>query len=178
MILIGIGSNLPGAWGSPKQALRRSLAAFEALDVKLVKISGLYTTQPYGRAGQPVYANAVAQVQCSAPPDALLWRLHAIEAQAGRARGRRWGARVLDLDLLDWHGAVRGPRNESGNSQSPGYRALSLPHPGLSRRPFVIIPLAEICPDWHHPVSGYTAKFLARRALQTPDGQVLRVEPF
>ena len=152
MILLGLGSNLSGPWGTPLETLRRALCEMQLSNIQIVQRSRAYSTCAYGVGGQPDYINAVVSIACLAPPEALLIRLHRLERRAARARGERWGARTLDIDLLDWHGRVIGSAQERGSRTELGFKPLSLPHPGIVNRPFVIVPLAEIAPEWHHPV--------------------------
>jgi len=157
MILIGIGSNLEGPWGPPHDTVRRAVVALDAAPLRLLKASRAIVTAPYGRTDQPDFVNAVAEIETGLEPGALLERLHAIEAGAGRRRTLHWGPRTLDLDLLDYHGLV-----VPGEAGEPG-RALMLPHPGIPERAFVLEPIAEIAPHWRHPILGLTARALLRR---------------
>jgi 2-amino-4-hydroxy-6-hydroxymethyldihydropteridine diphosphokinase len=101
---------------------------------------------------QPWFVNAVASLETGLSPAELLAKLHEIEAAFGRTRLGRNEARVLDLDLLTYHGRVSAP------GESP-----VLPHPRLAERAFVVLPLAELAPGWQHPVSGLSASQLASR---------------
>ena len=173
MILIALGSNLQGPWGSPQETLARALDELGRRDLPVLQCSSGYRTKAYGDQGQPDYVNAVARISTTLSPEALLMRLHRIERSAARSRGERWGARTLDLDLLDWNGRVSGDPVENGRRGELGYKPVSLPHPGILNRPFVAIPLAEIVPDWHHPVTGETAVAIARRTARHAAGAVL-----
>ena len=157
MILIGIGSNLEGPWGPPQEAVRRAFAALDEQPLRLLKASRASVTAPYGRTDQPDFVNAVADIGTSLGPRPLLEHLQAIERSAGRVRALHWGPRTLDLDLLDYHGLV--VTGDDGRE----YRPLLLPHPGIPERAFVLRPIAEIAPDWRHPVLGETAGTLLRR---------------
>ena len=130
---VGLGSNLD----DPPRQLRSALRELDALPHSRVGChSSLYRSPPLRGPGvpeQPDYLNAVAEVHTALPADGLLQHLHAIEARHGRVRdGTRWGPRPLDLDLL-----LYGDQRSSNPA---------LPHPGLTRRAFVVYPLYECAP--------------------------------
>lgn len=129
---IGLGSNLD----DPVQQLHRALEALARLpQTQLVACSRFYRSAPLGPQDQPDYVNAVAALDTGFSPEALLDALQAIEAAQGRVRTRRWGPRTLDLDLLLYGNEVLAtPR-------------LTVPHPGLAERNFVLYPLAELIPE-------------------------------
>jgi 2-amino-4-hydroxy-6-hydroxymethyldihydropteridine diphosphokinase len=143
MILLGLGANLPSIAGPPQATLEASLAALAAADVIVRRRSRWYRSAPVPAGDQPWYVNGVAAVETSLGPAALLALLHRIEACFGRVRRERNEARVVDLDILDYAGAIR--------AADP-----VLPHPRMHERGFVLLPLSEIAPDWRHPVSGET----------------------
>jgi 2-amino-4-hydroxy-6-hydroxymethyldihydropteridine diphosphokinase len=151
MILIALGSNMPGPWGSPEETVKRALAALNKSGMRLLSSSRLLVTAPYGKKNQPPFVNAVAIIATHAPPLALLQKLHAIEKAAGRQRKQRWGPRTLDLDIIDYHGLIR-----AGG-------LLTIPHPDIAGRIFVLQPVAEIAPRWVHPALKKTAKTLLRQ---------------
>lgn len=152
--LIALGSNL----GEPRRQLGRALAALADLGT-ITRRSALYRSEAVGGPpGQPDYLNAVVDLLPHAAwrsPTALLEALLAIERRQGRRRRIRWDARTLDLDLL----AV-GVRVEESET-------LTLPHPRMMTRPFVLAPLCEIRPDWRHPRSGVSACQALERVLAT-----------
>jgi 2-amino-4-hydroxy-6-hydroxymethyldihydropteridine diphosphokinase len=159
MILIGLGANLPGAFGAPANAIEAALAALDRAPCRLVARSRLYESPPWPQpSDQPWYVNAVARIETSLDPEKLLEHLHAIECQFGRVRGVRNEARTLDLDLLDHDGVVRAG-------------APTLPHPRLAERAFVLLPLREVAPDWRHPVDGGT---LSQSLAALPAGTICR----
>ena len=144
---IALGANL----GDPPSQLRAALERLRAsVEVDVVAVSGFYRTPPLGPPGQPDYCNAVCAVETGLEPEALLDLLQSIENAAGRKRdGERWGPRILDLDLLHVEGRVsRTPR-------------LTLPHPQLRQRAFVLVPLAEIAPGLSIPGLGLVADLAA-----------------
>ncbi|MDW7745817.1 2-amino-4-hydroxy-6-hydroxymethyldihydropteridine diphosphokinase [Halomonas sp.] len=128
---IGLGSNLDG----PRAHVERALGELDRLPLtRRVAASRLYASAPVGPADQPDYINAVAQLETRLSPLALLDQLQALEQRHGRVRGRRWGARTLDLDLLLF------------DDQRVTLPRLTLPHPEMARRAFVLVPLAELAP--------------------------------
>jgi 2-amino-4-hydroxy-6-hydroxymethyldihydropteridine diphosphokinase len=151
MILVALGSNLAGPWGTPRETVRRALRNLNANGLRLLAASTLIETAPLGPQNQPRYVNAVAMIGTHAPPHALLLKLKAIEKAAGRRRKRRWGPRTLDLDIIDYHGLIRRDA------------LLELPHPGIAERTFVLNPIAAIAPRWRHPALHLTAPQLLRR---------------
>ena len=149
MILVGVGANMSGEGGAaPQENCERALALMEADGVAIVARSGWYRSPPWPRSDQPEYINGVARIEADGSPEALLRRLHAIEAQMGRVRGTPNIARVIDLDLLAFGRLVRSARSTGNPTQ------LQLPHPRLQDRAFVLFPLSEVAPMWTHPVSG------------------------
>lgn len=164
MILIGLGSNMTGPWGTPRESVGRALSAFGEKPLRLVKASRLIETSPFGRQDQPAYINAVARIETRLPALDLLLALRVIERAAGRERRERWGVRTLDLDILDYNGVVV----EEGAQQSVDAE-LVLPHPAISEREFVLAPIMEIAPRWKHPITGLTARSMLA-ALDTDKG--------
>jgi 2-amino-4-hydroxy-6-hydroxymethyldihydropteridine diphosphokinase len=149
MILIGLGSNMAGPWGSPRETVARALRMLDKWPTHVLRASRLIVSAPFGKTNQPAFVNAVAMIQSHLPPESLMRHLHGIEHAAGRRRRERWGPRTLDLDLLDYHGLLR-------------HHPLQLPHPGISQRDFVLGPIAEIAPRWRHPVSRKSATAILR----------------
>lgn len=162
-ILIALGANQPGAAGSPDDTLRAALAALPGEGLRLSRVSGLYRT-PSVPPGGPDYANAAAVVAADATPEEVLAALHRVEAAFDRDRQQRWGPRTLDLDLLAAGAEIRpNPATlrrwialppDRWTRETPD--VLLLPHPRLQDRAFVLEPLAEVAPDWRHPVLGRT----------------------
>jgi 2-amino-4-hydroxy-6-hydroxymethyldihydropteridine diphosphokinase len=146
MIIIALGSNLTGPWGTPREAVLRALAEMPGHNIKVRQVSRLIETAPFGVTNQPAFINAAARVETAMPPETLMRALHMLERQAGRQRLKRWGPRTLDLDLIDYHGMVRKPARSS-------IKPLALPHPGVSERCFVLEPLMEVAHGWRHPVT-------------------------
>lgn len=171
MILIALGSNLPGRWGTPIETIERAVTELRRAHVDVVAVSGIYATAGIGPGRASIYANAVLLAHSPRAPDALLSVLKRIERDAGRRTGRRWGPRVLDLDILDYKGQIRG-RGTSDSSASVR-RTLVLPHPQLHLRPFVLLPLLDIAPRWRHPILKRSADTLWRGIRSRSAGRVL-----
>lgn len=144
--LIALGSNRRGRHGGPASEVRAAAAAA----IGAVALSPIIASAPLGPSGRR-FANAAALVETDADPPALLARLKRIERAFGRRRGRRWGERVIDLDIVLWSG---------GAWRSPG---LTIPHGAFRDRAFVLGPLAALAPAWRDPVSGLTVRQLHGR---------------
>jgi len=142
---IALGSNRRSRHGSPADTLRAALA-----ELRPVAVSGIHATPALGPAGRG-FANAVAIVESRLEPDELLAKLKTMERTFGRRPGRRWGPRVLDLDIILW---------SEGPWDGPG---PIVPHPAFRERAFVLKPLAELAPGWPDPVSGLTVRQLLYR---------------
>lgn len=140
MILIAVGANLSSDLGTPRQACEAAWRRLEGRGVEIVSRSPFYETAPVPVSDQPWYVNGVAAVRTALPPAALLALLHEVEAEMGRVRTVRNAPRVIDLDLLAYDDVV-----EEGN--------LTVPHPRLAERAFVLYPLRDVAADWVHPRS-------------------------
>lgn len=148
---IALGANLDDPLGQ----LRAALDALAALPgSRLLRASSFYRTAPVGAPGQPDYLNAVAALETTLPPEALLTALLAIEHDFGRQRAYRNAPRTLDLDLLLYDDLVIDRPQ------------LQIPHPRLHLRAFVVVPLAEIAPDLRLPGRGSLAAWLPATAMQ------------
>lgn len=160
VILIGIGSNLAASdLASPLATAAAALAALPDIGIRVVRRSRWYQTAPVPPSDQPWFVNGVVAVETGFAPIALLDALLAFEARFERRRSVRNAARTLDLDLLDYDG------RECGSVR------LTLPHPRLHERRFVLAPLVEIAPEWRHRRLGLTAVELLARL---PAGQPVR----
>jgi 2-amino-4-hydroxy-6-hydroxymethyldihydropteridine diphosphokinase len=160
VIIIGIGSNLaaPG-YASPIDTGLAAVCALAAPHLHPVAASPWYESAPVPESDQPWFANAVALVETEREPEFVLDWLLTIEARFGRERGERNAARTLDLDLIDYDGLILDtPR-------------LTLPHPRMHQRRFVLAPLCDLAPGWRHPRLGVTAAALL---AGLPPGQPVR----
>ena len=150
--LVALGSNRRHhRLGRPEAVLRAAFGALDGKGLKLKAASPIVASAPLGPSHRR-YANAAALVKTRLAPEDMLDRLQAIERRFGRrGGGRRWGARVLDLDIVLWSG---------GAWSSPG---LTVPHTAFRTRRFVLGPAARIAPRWRDPLSGLSLRHLLAR---------------
>lgn len=148
---IGLGSNIASSAGSPAETVQAAIKALASLGEVFAQ-SSLYQTEPVGYAEQPAFVNAVAALRTRLEPEELMRALLTIERSFGRERNQSTpkGPRTLDLDLLLIDDLVL---------QSP---SLTLPHPALSMRRFVLAPIADIAPDLEHPLLRKSMRELLR----------------
>jgi len=156
-VFLSLGTNL----GDRLQNLHKALKCI-APEVKILQCSSIYETLPWGYTEQPLFLNLVLRSQTDREPQALLEFLKACEQALGRQPGFRYGPRLIDLDILAFEDRVL---------ETP---VLTLPHPRLHERAFVLVPLCEIAPDWVHPR-------LQKRAVEllkeTDAGGIQRIAP-
>jgi len=163
-MLVALGSNLPEPQGSPAANLVRALSELRAEGLNVCAVSRFFETPCFPAGAGPDYINAAVRLCSDLDACAVLEKMHRIEARMGRQRQTRWGMRTLDLDLiaiadrvlpdLDTYRHWRALHPQEQRLRAPD--ELVLPHPRLEERAFVLVPLADIAPDWHHPVSGVT----------------------
>jgi 2-amino-4-hydroxy-6-hydroxymethyldihydropteridine diphosphokinase len=168
LYLIGLGSNMRHPrYGSPRAVLDAAVARLEECDLPVLAFSPVIRSCPLGPS-QREFANAAVVVESDLEPETLLALLQGVEAQFGRNRiGQPWRARVLDLDILLWNGGIFASKR------------LSIPHPQMALRGFVLSPAAVIAGDWRDPVSGRTlAQLLSILGRPKEKGPTKRPDPF
>ena len=160
-VIVALGSNLKGEYESSKALIEAALARFEAYGLPVARRSSYWESAAWPDPAEPAYLNAVALVDTLLPPLKVLRALRLIELGFGRERGRPNAPRTLDLDLIAYGDLVQAEPE------------LSLPHPRAHERRFVMGPLTEVAPGWHHPVLGRTAAELADAATVGADARSL-----
>ncbi|WP_417733826.1 2-amino-4-hydroxy-6-hydroxymethyldihydropteridine diphosphokinase [Roseovarius sp.] len=164
--LIAIGGNMPSAVGGPAETLRAALDMLRREGADVVASSGLYSTPCFPAGVGPDYVNGAAVLDFAGGARDVLALLHRVEAAFGRERVRRWGQRTLDLDLIAvgnqvlpdpetfaiWHDLAPEVQTTAAPDQ------LILPHPRMQDRAFVLVPLADVAPEWVHPVLGKSVR--------------------
>ncbi len=143
-VYIGIGSNL----GSREANCKKAINLLEEMGIKVLKLSSLIETEPWGVKEQPRFINMAIEAETALEPEDLLNILKTVEAETGRRPGTHWGPRDIDLDIL-FYGSMVIKTDR-----------LEIPHPGIAERDFVLKPLAEIAPDKVHPVLQKSVKVL------------------
>lgn len=157
--LIALGANLPWRGRSPETTLKAALVRLTDIGFTELHVSRFFTTPCFPPGAGPDYLNAAASARWSGSAQDALAALHTIEAEFGRERAQRWGMRTLDLDLIalgdqvlpdariwnDWRSLPADDQRLRAPDQ------LILPHPRLQDRGFVLVPLADVAPDWQHP---------------------------
>lgn len=181
--LVAFGSNDPPRGLGPDEMVRRGIADLGTEAVRVLRASSLYSTPCFPAGAGPDYANAAAVVATTLSPEALLAHLHDVEARHGRTRKVRWGRRSLDIDLLAYGDAVLpdaatfeawlrlDPTEQLGCMPD----RLIVPHPRLQDRAFVLVPLAEIAPEWEHPVLKKTVADMLR---ERPERELAEIRPW
>ena len=138
-VLLSLGTNL----GKRRQNLRRAVRALDR-EIAVTAVSPVYETEPWGEPDQPDFLNICLAATTAQPPRQLLQSIKQIEQNLGREETYRWGPRLIDIDIIFYDEVVVA---EAG---------LNIPHARLADRAFVLAPLADIAPDWVHPITGKT----------------------
>lgn len=169
--LIALGANIPSPSGNPKETLITALDHMRVKGFKTHAVSRFYRSAAYPSGSGPDYINACIVVEYNNTALATLRALNEVEEHLGRVRHDRWGARVIDLDILAGGDAVlpdmqthdywRNLATDRQAIETP--MQIILPHPRIQDRNFVLFPLADIVPTWRHPVLGLTVMQMLER---------------
>lgn len=162
IVLVALGSNRPSEGRTPAEVVEKGIAALSKCFEVIRARSPLYQTPAFPPGSGADYINAAVCIETGRSPQEVIKLLHDIEAQMGRTRKKRWGDRTLDLDLIgvgdivlpdaETHAVWRAlPLSEQMTRQPD---LLILPHPRVQERAFVLVPLADVAPDWEHPALG------------------------
>lgn len=173
MIIISLGSNVISRWGDPHTTILQALRELERRGVHVLRRSRLYRTSPYGPVDQPVFTNAAAAIRTSFSPYALLSIVKKIEAGAGRRPSEHWGPRSLDIDIIDYNRQILNWSQRDTQFFKCKRFCLILPHPRVETRAFVLQPLLDVAPHWHHPISGLHAAQLLTRLRFFKMGRII-----
>lgn len=185
--LVAFGANLPSGNLPPEKTIIAAVGALAAEGLTLCRLSRLYRTPCFPTGSGPDYVNAAAILTLRQDLSAVqvLAALHRVEAQFGRERQLRWGRRTLDIDLLALGDSVlpdittqshwRELPPDMQRSDAPEH--LVLPHPRLQDRAFVLVPLADVAPDWVHPVMRMSVKQMLAALSQADREQVVPIDP-
>lgn len=180
--LIALGANLPSGGMPPEMSVPRAMARLAERVGGEPVMSRLFHTPAFPPGSGPEFVNAAVRIQWEGTAGELMALLHSIEEEFGRTRAHRWEARVMDLDLIGLDDAILPDAATRANwANLPPERAaqvvpdqLILPHPRLAERGFVLVPLADVAPEWVDPATGLSvAQMLAAR----PDEELAEIQP-
>ena len=163
---VALGANLKFESHPPELTLGHAIQALAARGVAIRAMSRFYATPCFPAGAGPDYVNAAILIETDAAPQEILHQLHEVEARFGRERVQRWGMRTLDMDLIFAGGRVAPDLDtfRAWHALEPQTQARSapdrliLPHPRLQDRAFALVPLADIAPEWRHPVLGKSVR--------------------
>lgn len=178
--LIAVGSNLSDRGAMSESIVRDAIAEVAARAGNVLSISSLYRTPAFPPGSGPDFVNAAFALDWPDGPEPLLALLHEVEAQFNRTRGARWQARTLDLDLIalgdrvcpDAEVQTRWRDLPALEAAQVAPDQLILPHPRMQERGFVLVPLADVAPEWRHPLTGRT---VAAMLSQRPDKEIAEI---
>ena len=178
---IALGGNLPYENLTPEQNITRALQRCRSKGIHVLRVSSIWRTPCFPVGLGPDFANAAAVVEFDGTAQELLAICHEVEAAFGRTRDARWSARTMDVDLLlvgnlvspDTGTLRRWIETPNEVAEQPAPDVMLLPHPRIQDRAFVLVPLAEVAPDWTHPILGVTVDEL-KNALPSEEIEAIQ----
>ena len=171
-VILALGSNVSGTWGTPLQTLEIAMRKLGEQGLIVKNCGDICRTTGIGGGRQPLFLNTAIIVQSHLPPATLLRFLKDLERMAGRRLGRHWGPRPLDVDII----AQAGPRRVQRGLATPRGQIV-LPHPRMHERAFVLFPLSQIAPRWHHPILHKSVtQLLAQPRIQRQLASIVRLK--
>lgn len=168
-VVLSFGSNICGKYGKPINSISIAIKELEDFGLEFINISSIYRSKAVGAAYQPHFYNLVTISSCSVHPNKLLKKIKQLEISSGRKGALFWGARPLDIDIIDYNSKVwNWPDKKNSKALKKIYGSakvspLTYPHLQMHKRSFVLKPLAEICPNWRHPVLNLSVNALTNR---------------
>lgn len=181
LAIVALGSNLSFGAETPSELLDAARRLLKKRGCAIRRCSRYFATPAFPAGSGPDFVNAVAVLDYDGGAAALLAHLHAVEAQMGRERVHRWGARTLDLDLIacgacvlpdaQTHAYWRDLPPEDQQARPPP--ELILPHPRMSERAFVLVPMMDVAPDWVHPLTHQTVRQMCDALPHDAVGEVI-----
>jgi len=185
-VYLAFGANEIGEFGCIQEVIKASYGLIQNNYLTITEYSPFFQTPAYPAGSGPDYVNTVIKAETTLPPKALMTVLHEVENKLGRVRQKRWGARVIDIDLLDYQAQILPSRTTYQKWRDMPLHLqkttwpddLILPHPRIQDRGFVLVPLKAVAPDWVHPVTGEKIDTLIaqidnaelKQIVQLPDG--------
>lgn len=179
LTIVAFGANVTSDAGKPHETLQIALKLINQRQFDVLRVSSWWRTPAFPAESGDDFVNAVAAFQSALPPPEVLSQLHEVEAELGRVRQKRWEPRSCDLDLIAYGDQIAPDKAEVERLMALGLTAIDqpppdqlvLPHPRMHERGFVLAPMAEVAPDWRHPILGRTtAEMLATLPAEHLEG--------
>ena len=167
MIILGIGSNLKSSFGNRFKNIDLAISFLKKFNINIVKKSSYYESPSYPNKKNPKFINIVVGVEVKINPDALATIIMNIEEKLERKRGIKNDPRTCDIDIIDFERKIINFRSKNLD--------FTVPHKELVHRNFVLFPLAEICPDWEHPVTNEPVKTLIEKLSTEDKNSILKI---
>ena len=162
MIYLSIGSNLKSVWGKKIDNINKCICLISKF-AKIKDKSNFYKTPSYPNRSFPNFVNVIIGIEYKGNPEILLKKLNLTEKFMGRIKKTKNSPRVCDIDIIDFNGRIIKKNN------------LNLPHPSMHKRNFVLFPLRDVSPNWHHPVTNKNIDFLTKKLSRSSHIEITRI---